>query len=88
MTDVTVGQVVEYLLPENTSIGGVTLFDAEVTAVHEDGTVDLKFLPIDASSEYVERERVEKGIGWGQFSLIAPEQTGEEAINNDPQPPT
>lgn len=81
MTDITVGTKVEYLLPENTTIGGQTIFDAEVTAVHEDGTADLKFLPYDATQEYVEHARVVQGIGFGQFRVLSEES--EEPVDGE-----
>jgi hypothetical protein len=80
MTDITVGQKVEYLLPENTTIGGNSLFEAEVIAVRENGTVDLQFLPLGFTSEPVVHTSVPQGVGFGAFTTIVP---GESVVEGE-----
>lgn len=62
-----VGDAVEYSLPEGTTIGGNSTFDAEIIVLHPDGRADLKFLPVGAESEAVVHEGVPNGPGSGQW---------------------
>lgn len=71
-----VGDKVEYSLPEGTTIGGVSTFDAEILVLHPDGRADLKFLPVGAESEPVVHEGVPNGPGSGQWLAYPSDKDG------------